>query len=97
MLATNRRMSGKISCFFNYVYSTNNQGKSRTVKINKSQIRAETSWDFTKIDAAYGRITYLNDELSTYDFIFTESIGYKRRVYENENKTMYMESEKAAK
>ena len=77
--------------FFNYVYSTNNQGKSRTVKINKSQIRAETSWDFTKIDAAYGRITYLNDELSTYDFIFTESIGYKRRVYENENKTMYME------
>ncbi|MFT4694199.1 MAG: putative salt-induced outer membrane protein YdiY [Francisella sp.] len=81
----------KNKLFFNYVYSTNDQGKTRAVKINKSQVRAETSWNFTKVNAAYGRLTYLNDELSTYDFIFTESVGYKRRVYENEGKTMYVE------
>ena len=33
----------------------------------------------------------LNDELSTYDFIFTESVGYKGRVYENENKAMHID------
>lgn len=77
--------------FFNYVYSTNNSGKSRRVKVNKFQARAETAWDFTKANGIYGRMSYLNDELSTYDFIFTESVGYKRRVYENKDKSMYLD------
>ena len=36
-------------------------------------------------------MTYLNDELSTYDYILTESIGYKRRVFENDAETMSIE------
>ena len=49
----------KNKLFFNYVYSTNDQDRKRAVKINKSQVRVETSWDFTKVNAAYGRLTYL--------------------------------------
>ena len=77
--------------FFNYVYSTDDRkttAKDKRVKINKAQVRAETSWDFTKTNGAYGRITYLNDELSTYEYIYTESIGYKRNIYQNESKTI---------
>ena len=77
--------------FLNYVYSTNDKRGERAVKINKTQIRGETSWDFTKKNAVYGRINYLNDELSTYDYIFTESVGYKRKVYENDAETMRVE------
>ncbi|AXA33369.1 DUF481 domain-containing protein [Francisella adeliensis] len=77
--------------FFNYVYSRDNRAETRAVKINKAQVRAETSWDFTKLNGAYGRLTYLNDELSSYDYIFTESVGYKRRLFDNEKKTMYID------
>ena len=77
--------------FFIYVYSKDNREtteKDKRVKINKVQVRAETSWDFTKANGAYGRVTYLNDELSTYEYIYTESVGYKRNAYANESKTI---------
>ena len=34
----------------------------------------------------------MNDELSSYDYIFTESVGYKRRLFDNEKKrfNLYM-------
>lgn len=77
--------------FLNYIYSSNDRPGERAVKINKTQLRGETAWNFTKINAAYGRMTYLNDELSSYDYILTESFGYKRRVFENAAETMNIE------
>ncbi|GMN89167.1 DUF481 domain-containing protein [Francisella sciaenopsi] len=71
--------------FFNYIYSTDNRESKRSVKINKSQVKAETSWDFNKKNGTYGRLTYLNDELSSYQYIFTESLGYKRNLFENKS------------
>lgn len=34
--------------FLNYVYSSNDRPGERAVKINKTQIRGETAWNFTK-------------------------------------------------
>ena len=62
-----------------YLYNRDNSGAG-TVKANKFQGLAKTAWNFDKNNGIYGSLNYLHDQLDTYKYVLTESIGYQREL-----------------
>lgn len=66
-----------------YLYNRDDMPDGKGVKTNKFQATGKTSWNFDKNNGVYSRVNYLNDQLDTYTYILTESIGYQRQLYSN--------------
>lgn len=70
-----------------YLYNRDNSGAG-SVKTNKFQGLAKTAWNFDKNNGVYGSINYLNDQLDTYKYVLTESIGYQRELFSRNKMTL---------
>ncbi|WP_119343953.1 DUF481 domain-containing protein [Facilibium subflavum] len=72
----------------NYLYSRDDRDNGDGVKTNKFNAFAKTSWNFDKNNGIYFSVNYLNNQLDTYSYILTESLGYLRQLYSNDNMTL---------
>lgn len=68
----------------NYNYARDDTKDTNAVKTNKLQVFVKTSWNFDKNNGAYVSLNYLRDQLDTYVYVLTESLGYQRLLYSND-------------
>ncbi|WP_440683035.1 DUF481 domain-containing protein [Cysteiniphilum halobium] len=78
----------KNTLVMSYLYNRDDMPDGKGVKTNKFQATGTTSWNFDKNNGIYGRINYLNDQLDTYTYILSESIGYQRQLYSNDTMSL---------
>ncbi|WP_151193239.1 YdiY family protein [Cysteiniphilum sp. JM-1] len=78
----------KNTLVMSYLYNRDDMPDGKGVKTNKFQATGTTSWNFDKNNGIYGRINYLNDQLDTYSYILSESIGYQRQLYSNDTMSL---------
>jgi len=70
-----------------YLYNRDNSSTG-SVKTNKFQSLAKTTWNFDKNNGIYGSLNYLYDQLDTYKYVLTESMGYQRELLEWKKMTL---------
>ena len=71
-----------------YLYNRDDMPDGKGVKTNKFLATATTSWNFDKNNGVYARVNYINDQLDTYTYMLSESIGYQRQLYSNNTMTL---------
>lgn len=71
-----------------YLYNRDDMPNGDGVKTNKFKALLTTSWDFTKNNGVYASLNYLNDQLDTYSYVLTESVGYKRQIFSIDNMSL---------
>ena len=68
-----------------YLYNRDDVANGKGVKMNKFQVKIKSSWNFNKNNGVYSQINYLNNQLDTYTYILSESVGYQRKLYSSDS------------
>ncbi|MFZ9035229.1 MAG: DUF481 domain-containing protein [Francisellaceae bacterium] len=71
-----------------YLYNRDDTDDGDGVQTNKLTSQAQTSWNFDKNNGVYGRINYTHDQLGSYEYTLSESVGYLRQLYNANNMTL---------